>query len=77
MVWTDVLQVGVMLGGVGTAIWFMAHGVPSGLGGIINTGTAMGKFHMVDWSWYINTPTVWVFIGMFCGSILRKWRISR
>jgi Na+/proline symporter len=33
VVWTDVLQVGVMLGGVGTAIWFMAHGVPGGLGG--------------------------------------------
>lgn len=72
VVWTDVLQVGVMLGGVGTAIWFMAHGVPGGLGGIINTGTAMGKFHMVDWSWDINTPTVWVFIGMFCGSIFTQ-----
>lgn len=72
VVWTDVLQVGVMIGGVSTALWFIARGVDGGLGGIISTGTAAGKFHMVSWAWDASQPTVWVFIGMFLGSIFTQ-----
>ena len=69
VVWTDVLQVGVTFGGVALAIMFMAQGVEGGLPGIINQGMAEGKFHAVSWSLDASQPTVWVFIGMFLGSI--------
>ena len=72
VVWTDVMQVGVMFGGVAAALWFIARGVDGGLAGIIQTGATTGKFHMVAWEWDATQPTVWVFIGMFLGSIFTQ-----
>jgi len=72
VVWTDVLQVTVTFGGVAVAIAFMARGIDGGLAGIIREGTAAGKFNMVSWSLDASQPTVWVFIGMFLGSIFTQ-----
>lgn len=72
VIWTDVLQVSVTFGGVALALGFMAHGVEGGFGGIITQGTSAGKFEMVSWSLDASQPTVWVFIGMFLGSIFTQ-----
>jgi SSS family solute:Na+ symporter len=72
VVWTDVLQVTVTFGGVFTAIAFMARGVDGGLLGIITQGEAAGKFNMVSWSLDFSQPTMWVFIGMFLGSVFTQ-----
>lgn len=72
VVWTDVLQVSVTFGGVALALGFMAHGVEGGLAGIITQGQAAGKFEMVSWSLDASEPTVWVFLGMFLGSIFTQ-----
>lgn len=72
VVWTDVLQVSVTFGGVLLAIGFMAHGVDGGLAGIISQGTAAGKFNMISWSLDLSEPTIWVFVGMFLGSIFTQ-----
>ena len=72
VVWTDVLQVSVTFGGVALAIAFMAQGIEGGLAGIIREGTAAGKFEMVSWSLDASQPTVWVFIGMFLGSVFTQ-----
>jgi SSS family transporter len=72
VVWTDVMQVAVTFGGVATALWFMAHGVTGGLAGIVHTGAAEGKFHMISWAPNVTEPTVWVFIGMFLGSMFTQ-----
>lgn len=72
VIWTDVLQVSVTFGGVFVAIAFMAHGIDGGLAGIIREGTAAGKFHMVSWSLDFSEPTVWVFVGMFLGSVFTQ-----
>ena len=72
VIWTDVLQVGVTFGGVFAAIAFMAQGIDGGLAGIVREGTAAGKFHMVSWAFDLSEPTVWVFIGMFLGSVFTQ-----
>lgn len=72
VIWTDVLQVMVTFGGVAVAIGFVAHGVEGGFSGIISQGAAAGKFEMVSWSLDASQPTVWVFIGMFLGSIFTQ-----
>jgi len=43
VVWTDVLQVGVMVGGVFVALWFVVRGVPDGLPGIVRLGNAASE----------------------------------
>lgn len=72
VVWTDVLQVTVTFGGVAAAIAFMAQGVDGGIAGIVREGHAAGKFEMVSWSLDASQPTMWVFVGMFLGSIFTQ-----
>ncbi len=69
VIWTDVLQVIVTIGGVSIAIWHIAAGVPGGLGGIVDTASAAGKFHAVSWAFDFTQPTVWVFVGMFFATV--------
>jgi solute:Na+ symporter, SSS family len=69
VVWTDVMQVGVTVGGVLVALACMARGVDGGFGGMIATAQTAGKFHMVSTEWSLVPPTVWVFTGMFLGHI--------
>ncbi len=72
VIWTDVMQVGVTMGGVAIAFYFLASGVNGGLGGIVHAGEAAGKFHMVSWAPNVSEPTAWVFIGMFFGHIFTQ-----
>lgn len=72
VVWTDVLQVSVTFGGVFIAIACMAAGVEGGLGGIVTQGVAAGKFNLISWSFDFTQPTMWVFIGMFLGSVFTQ-----
>jgi len=69
VIWTDVLQVGVTVGGVLIALLYMARGVDGGFVGIVHEGVTAGKFHSVSWEWNLAQPTVWVFIGMFLGHV--------
>ncbi len=69
VVWTDVLQAGVMVGGVGIAFWYMAAGVSGGFSGIIHQAAAAGKFRMISWDLNLSEPTVWVFFGMFFATV--------
>lgn len=72
VIWTDVLQSAVMLGGVTIALIYLANGVDGGLAGIVQTGGAAGKFQMISWDRDITKPTVWVFAGMFFGHIFTQ-----
>ena len=69
VVWTDVMQVGVTVGGVLVALACMAHGVEGGFSGMIEAARVAGKFHAISTEWNLTQPTVWVFIGMFLGHI--------
>ena len=69
VVWTDVMQVGVTVGGVLVALGCMARGVDGGFAGMIDASAAAGKFHVVSTAWDLTQPTVAVFVGMFLGHI--------
>ena len=69
VVWTDVMQVGVTVGGVLVALACMAHGVDGGFPAMIAAGRAAGKFHLVSTEWNLAQPTAVVFVGMFLGHI--------
>jgi SSS family transporter len=72
VIWTDVLQVAVTYGGVAVALFYLAGGVEGGLGGVIASGTAAGKFEAVSWDFDFTKPTMWVFVGMFWGHIFTQ-----
>jgi SSS family solute:Na+ symporter len=67
VIWTDVMQVGVTVGGVLLALGFMAHGVEGGFSGIFHTASEAGKLKVVSWDFDLTKPTMWVFVGMFLG----------
>lgn len=69
VVWTDILQATVMFGGIFLAFHQIASNVDGGVGGIIETADALGKFNLVSWSFDLSRPTAWVFLGMFFGHI--------
>ncbi len=72
VIWTDVMQVGVALGGMVIATCFLARGVPGGIGGIWHAGHALQKFNIVSWSWDFTHPTIWVFVGMFWATMFTQ-----
>jgi SSS family transporter len=72
VIWTDVMQVAVMLGGVAIAFGSLAAGVPGGLAGIVDEALSDGKLRMVSWDFDFGKPTMWVFAGMFIASVFTQ-----
>ena len=62
VIWTDVLQVFVLLGGGLLCLAIMAFEVDGGVSTIFSMGMADDKFRMFDWTWDYTTPTVWVLV---------------
>lgn len=69
VVWTDVIQVAVMIGGVAFMIAYAAAGVDGGLAGIIRAGVEADKFQFVSMKWSISEVTGWVITGFFIGHV--------
>jgi len=67
VVWTDVLQVIVLVGGALLSLGIILWKVDGGLGGILEVATADGKFHWAQWSWDYAGPVLWVIVvgGLF------------
>jgi SSS family transporter len=62
VVWTDVLQAVVLLGGGILCLIIMVLGVDGGASTIFEMGMADDKFRMLHWSWDYTAPTVWVLV---------------
>jgi len=69
VIWTDVVQVLVMFGGVALMIGYAAAGVDGGLAGVVASGSAAGKFQFISWKWSFTEVTAWVLMGFFVGSL--------
>jgi len=64
VIWTDVVQVVVLLGGALLCVVAIALRVNGGILGIIDTGLQAGKFNILNPSWDYTTASVWViFVG--------------
>ena len=62
VIWTDVIQVFVMVGGALFAIGYVIMGVDGGLTEIISIANAEDKAKLFDFSWDFATPTVWAIL---------------
>ena len=62
VIWTDVIQVFVLLGGALVGFVVIAADVEGGFGGMLSIASDAGKFRMVDWSWDITTTAIWVVV---------------
>jgi Na+/proline symporter len=69
VIWTDVLQAAVLLGGalVSLAIAFLSVNQP------LATAYAAGKFHIIDWSWDFTKTTIWVMLLGNFASVLSTY----
>ncbi|MBW7894604.1 MAG: sodium:solute symporter [Opitutaceae bacterium] len=62
VIWTDFIQVVVMLGGAFVAIGYIMLNIDGGVGGFFQTAIADDKFETFDWSFNLTQATVWGFI---------------
>ncbi|GAB5561414.1 MAG: hypothetical protein SynsKO_30610 [Synoicihabitans sp.] len=62
VIWTDVIQVFVMIGGALFAIGYVINGIDGGVSELISIASADNKTHLFDLSWNFATPTVWAII---------------
>jgi solute:Na+ symporter, SSS family len=63
VIWTDVVQVVVLLGGALAALALLIHGVEGGFAQVVATGRAANKFHIFNWTWDYTTTAVWVMLA--------------
>ncbi len=62
VIWTDVIQVVVMIGGALFAVGYMINGMEGGLSEMLSIAAADRKAQIFDFSWDFTTPTVWAII---------------
>lgn len=70
VIWTDVMQVIVLLGGAVLSIFMITMSVDNGLKNIFETAVANDKFNIFDLTWSLKQPTLWVMLlGGFFANI--------
>ena len=71
VVWTDVLQVVVLIGGAIVALAIIGFSLDGGFAQVIRTGVADGKFHWADLRWDYTLPVLWVVVvGNLFGNMI-------
>jgi SSS family transporter len=67
VIWTDVMQVIVLLGGAILSLVLIIIAVDGGFTAMVQTATENHKFNLVDVTWSLKQPTVWVMLlgGIF------------
>ncbi len=62
VIWTDVSQVVILVGGALLSLMVIASSVDGGIGTIVSTGWADKKFQMFNWTWDMTVDAVWVVV---------------
>jgi SSS family transporter len=69
VIWTDVVQMAIYIGGTLVAIWSLGHHIPGGWSTIHTVASAAGKFHMLNFAFNLTTTyTFWA--GILGGTFL-------
>src|SRR6266702_664422 len=69
VIWTDVVQMAIYIGGTAVALWSLGQHVPGGWGAIHAVGAAADKFHMLNFAMNLTTTyTFWA--GVLGGTFL-------
>ncbi|HLP25234.1 MAG TPA: sodium:solute symporter, partial [Acidobacteriota bacterium] len=73
VIWTDVVQTVLMLGGALLTFGIIVFHVPGGLGGVLEITREFDKFQPFDWTPDLTTATVYVFglwtVGQLLGGV--------
>jgi len=71
VIWTDVMQVIVLLGGAIISLVIIVLSVKGGFLGIVEVAGENKKFNILDFTWSLQQPTVWVMLlgGIFSNII--------
>lgn len=71
VVWSDVLQVIVLMGGAILSLATIVASVDGGPGELISAAAAQGKFHTFNWTWDWTVTAVWVVVvGNFLANLV-------
>lgn len=70
VIWTDVLQVFVLMGGVILSLALVIMDIDGGLPRIMAESSSYSKFHIFDWRPVFNAPTVWVILLAWIGNLV-------
>ncbi len=62
VIWTDVLQAMVLLGGALVSLLIISTSLDGGLRGIMAIGQANHKFHAFNWTWDVTMAAVWIVV---------------
>lgn len=62
VIWTDVVQVFVLMGGVSLSLILIIIDIENGFSGIIEQAKIYGKFNAFDLTFSLKEPTVWVML---------------
>lgn len=62
VIWTDVMQVVVLLGAALVSLAIIVANVDGGVPGIWHAAHDAGKLHMFNWTWSATTTSVWVVV---------------
>lgn len=67
VIWTDVMQVVVLLGGALLSLGLIIFSIDGGFTTIVETAIDYNKFNVFDLTWSLKQPTVWVMLlgGIF------------
>ncbi len=67
VVWTDVVQAGVLIFSVLACFWVVLSRLDGGTVNLINQAYELDKLRLADFDWSLATPTIWVMLmaGMF------------
>ncbi len=67
VIWTDVVQMFVYIGGAGLVFWSLLDRIPGGWNEVVATGTAAGKFAVLNFS--TDPKTVYTFWAGLVGGV--------
>ncbi|MBM4017513.1 MAG: sodium/solute symporter [Planctomycetes bacterium] len=71
VIWTDVLQVGVLLGGAVLSFFFIAAKVEGGMAGVVSTAWQHDKLHAANFTWDCTVMALGVVVfGNFLGNLV-------
>jgi SSS family transporter len=67
VIWTDVLQVFILLGGAFLSLIIILFQIDGGVSGFFECASDAHKFHFINWTWDYTVTAVWV---VFIGNLL-------
>lgn len=71
VIWTDVVQVVVLMGGALISLCIIVGATDGGLGEVLSIGQVNDKFRVFNWTWDMTTAAVWVvLIGNLLGNLV-------